>query len=95
MVKELPNPCPFCIDGLQPAGIHPILGPVFLACMVCQGICPVCEGDGLIPADETCIGCFTYRLHIQGLAAWRCERCFGICDLIPIDRTEVFPHVHH
>jgi hypothetical protein len=92
---DVPYPCPFCLDGLRPAGIHDDLGPVYATCLDCQLICPSCEGEGLFPADETCRGCFAATLAGRGLAALRCAHCLGVVDLIPTDHPEVFPHGHH
>lgn len=88
--------CGSCIDGLQPAGLHDLLGPVLAGCRDCYGICPICDGEGLFPADETCIGCYADTLASRGLVADRCPNCFGIRDLIPISNpSEVNPHGHH
>jgi hypothetical protein len=95
MTIYLPDDCLFCIDGNQPAGLHDILGPVMRPCPVCLIVCPVCDGEGLFPADFTCIGCFQLRLADIGLVPTLCGCCFGVVDLIPTDTFPEVSHGHH
>jgi hypothetical protein len=88
--------CLYCIDGNLPAGIHDVLGPVYQPCPVCLLVCPFCDGEGLFPADYTCLVCFRIRMAGLGLAPVLCAHCFGVVDLHPTDTVpEVAPHVHH
>jgi hypothetical protein len=89
--------CWYCLDGLIPAGIHTIIGPVYANCPFCTPTCVDCDGAGLYPADFDCLACManhlivTYRLVIV-----LCPGCFGVTDLVPLDTTpEGTPHVHH
>jgi hypothetical protein len=52
-------------------------------------------GEGLFPADYTCLPCLLIRLAAQGLAPLLCARCHGVVDLIPRPALpEVTRHVH-
>ncbi|MFI6332228.1 hypothetical protein ACIBBG_28450 [Micromonospora chersina] len=96
MSFHLTDPCLWCIEQSIPAGIHDILGPVYVPCPACLGVCPTCEGEGLFPADFTCMQCFCDRLFLLGLAPLFCAGCSGVIDLVYCDtRREVTPHVHH
>jgi hypothetical protein len=93
---SLPNirDCYYCLEGNQPAGTHRILGPVYRPCGVCLAVCPLCEGQGLFPADFTCWHCLALFLATLGLAPVICHGCTGIVDLLPLDTTHrvVSPH---
>ena len=87
--------CLYCIDGNMPAGTHDILHEVYRPCPLCLHVCSLCDGEGLFPADYTCIPCLILRLAGLGLAPVLCAHCKGVVDLIP--RTtprEVNPHAH-
>ena len=87
--------CPYCVDGNMPAGIHNILGPVFVPCVVCGRACPTCTGDGIFPADFDCLDCFRACLTAIGLTPVHCTACLGVLDLLPTPRRpEVTPHEH-
>ncbi|QOC90241.1 hypothetical protein [Micromonospora craniellae] len=88
--------CSWCIEQNTPAGVHNILGPVFVPCPACLGRCLLCEGEGLFPADFTCLPCFRQQLAALGLTPIMCAHCSGVVDLIPTDRLpEVIPHGDH
>lgn len=88
--------CWYCLNGLAPAGIHPILGPVYRDCPACVYPCD-CDGDGLYSADFTCLNCLAGHLATKGLSPRLCGTCLGVVDLVPLDTTwaEVKPHAHH
>jgi hypothetical protein len=75
--------CVYCVDWLQPAGCHDQLGPVYGPCRFCVGACPTCRGDGLLPADPSCLHCLAVRLAARGLTAVVCATCSGVIDLLP------------
>lgn len=95
----LTDPCLWCVDGNTPAGIHDILGPVYIPCRACIQLCPICEGEGLFPANFTCIACLVEHLAADNLAPVLCRCCSGLVDLIPYDTydavREVNPDAHH
>jgi hypothetical protein len=86
--------CPYCIDEFQPAGQHPILGPIFLVCLVCTPACPACHGQALFPAYGLFGG---RRLHDAlakvGLFAAQCPTCGGVTGIAPINQ-EAHRHDH-
>jgi hypothetical protein len=93
---HLSDPCLWCIEQNTPAGIHDILGPVYKPCPACLPVCPLCDGEGLFPADFTCLPCFRQQMAALGLAPIFCAHCSGVVDLHPIDTApEVIPHVEH
>jgi hypothetical protein len=80
--------CPLCIEVLTPAGIHPVLGPVFRICPACYVPCPGCNGSAVWPAD---MGFFTYlvdALYALGFDVDVCRDCLGVLDIYPAT-TEV------
>jgi hypothetical protein len=89
---HLADDCLYCLDGNMPAGLHEVLGPVYKPCPACLNVCGLCEGEGLFPADFTCVGCFRDRLADIGLMPVLCRYCCGVVDLIP---TDTFPEVSH
>ncbi|MFB6396177.1 hypothetical protein [Polymorphospora lycopeni] len=88
MSFNLADPCLWCIDGNTPAGIHGVLNEVYRPCPVCLIVCDLCEGEGLFPAEYTCLHCLTDRLARLGLAPVLCAHCLGVIDLIPRDTTQ-------
>lgn len=76
--------CTWCLASFAPAGTHPILGLVYVACMYCTDICQCCGGIGLFPADTTCIHCLTGALAELGYTAMFCHTCGGI---LTVDKT--------
>lgn len=76
--------CGWCIGGFAPAGTHPVLGLVYVACMHCTDICPCCGGTALIPADSTCRHCLTDALTVVGYTATFCHTCAGILAVVSI-----------
>jgi hypothetical protein len=92
---EVLDDCWFCIDGNLPAGIHDVLGEVYAPCPHCLHGCPTCDGEGLFPADYTCLPCLLIRLAAHGLAPLLCARCHGVLDLIPRPTLpQVNPHAY-
>jgi hypothetical protein len=92
---EVLDDCWFCIDGNLPAGIHDVLREVYAPCPHCLIVCPACQGEGLFPADYTCLPCLLIRLAARGLAPLLCARCHGVVDLIPRPALpEVTRHAH-
>lgn len=78
---DIPN-CHWCFEGNTPNGIHPMLGPVFIPCQNCLGLCAGCRGYGLFPAEFACLGCLVEHLMRQDLAPVFCPTCSGVVDLI-------------
>ena len=70
--------CLFCIDGFTPAGIHPILGAVYIRCSLCVEDCLGCDGHGMFPAYTQCPYCFIEALAALGLTAECCAGCDGV-----------------
>jgi hypothetical protein len=75
--------CPMCIDGWQPEGIHPILGPVLVACEFTR-MCTACGGCSWFPTDRTALYLRAARLAESGYAITCCMACLGITDVIPM-----------
>ncbi|MFC5008411.1 hypothetical protein ACFPIJ_62705 [Dactylosporangium cerinum] len=72
-----------CIDGWQPEGIHPILGPVFVACEFALA-CTVCGGCSWFPTDRTALYLQVRRLEKAGYRMTCCLACLGITNIIPL-----------
>jgi hypothetical protein len=70
--------CTYCIGGFAPAGTHPILGLVYVACVHCTDPCDCCGAVGLYPADSNCIQCLIEALKAVGHTATFCHTCVGI-----------------
>ncbi|MEV4515153.1 hypothetical protein AB0K00_40110 [Dactylosporangium sp. NPDC049525] len=75
--------CPMCIDGFQPVGIHPVLGPVLVACEFTR-MCTACGGCSWFPTDRTALTLRANRLAASGYAITYCLACLGISDVLPI-----------
>jgi hypothetical protein len=76
--------CALCIDGVMPAGTHPVLGPVVQPCPTCAFVCHRCTGRGVFPATQHCLHCFVTDLaEHHGLAPLLCPGCHGVLALIP------------
>jgi hypothetical protein len=72
--------CPLCIDGFQPAGIHPVLGPVFVWCeadITCSG----CGGRATFPATAFTATARTWAPAICDLQI--CRTCKGVITVLP------------
>jgi hypothetical protein len=78
--------CSYCVDWLQPAGTHAIIGEVLRPCPYCVGTCPGCLGDGLFAADPSCLHCLAQQLAARNLIPVLCPTCLGFVDLIPLPR---------
>lgn len=86
-----PPSCEFCIEGMQPAGLHPILGAIFQCCLYCDPPCPGCNGHALFPAFGMFGGTRIHdALAKRGLFATQCHTCSGITAVAPINREA--PH---
>jgi hypothetical protein len=78
------NPdCPWCFDGMTPAGIHPELGPVFRLCPA-QGWCDLCNDTSLFPAEMETLDDRINEMLGDGLVAVYCDHCNGITAVIPV-----------
>jgi len=73
----LDHDCPLCVDGFQPAGIHPILGPVYIWCLA-DVICSGCAGHAVFPA--TALANLPHGWHLLDSAQTLtvCRVCQGI-----------------
>lgn len=76
--------CLLCIDGMMPAGVDPIFGPVYRACPHCHTRCLDCDGTALFPAirDYT-LDAVLNVLYQLGHQVQLCNRCTGINTLRP------------
>jgi hypothetical protein len=87
--------CLLCIDGMMPAGIDPVYGPVYRDCPYCHPPCLECDGRALFPA----IGGYPLELLIDALDALGfqsdvCRYCFGITSMWPTQTaTPTAPHL--
>jgi hypothetical protein len=79
--------CTWCLGGFAPAGTHPIIGLVYVACIHCTDTCHCCNGTGLFPADTTCNQCLLDALAVLGYTAVFCHTCTGVLTVHPA--TEV------
>ena len=73
--------CAWCIDGYTPAGILPILGPVYTPCPHTQP-CPACGNQCVFPATFSCLHCLHTHLTAHHANAVICPDCGGITHLI-------------
>lgn len=85
--------CPYCIDGIAPAGIHPILGPIYVRCFSCIStailrICTGCNDEAIFPATPRCLHCLDEHLATRGLTAAFCHDCLGIVAILPRQDTQ-------
>jgi hypothetical protein len=79
--------CALCIDGVMPAGVRDILGPVIKPCPTCVFTCDRCQGAGVFPATQHCLDCFIGDLAIDhALTPVICPACEGVLSLIPFQR---------
>ena len=90
--------CLLCIDGNQPDGLLPILGPVYRICPNAY-LCPCCGGAGVFPATFARLGHLAAFLAAQGLTADLCHTCLGVVDVYrphppPTTTTEEGNHDH-
>lgn len=79
--------CRWCLGGFAPAGTHPVVGLVYIACANCADDCPCCGGIGLFPADSTCQHCLTEALAAVGYTATFCHTCAGILTVEPAEEA--------
>ena len=82
------KPCRYCIDGFQPDGTHPVLGPVYTRCSACIAaailpICPACLDNCWFPADYTCLHCAVEHCAELGYLIILCRQCFGVVQVVP------------
>ena len=75
--------CPWCIDGMTPAGIHPDLGPVLRLCPT-QRWCTQCQDTALFPTDYETLDDRINTLLGDGRTAVWCEQCTGLIAVIPV-----------
>lgn len=79
--------CDYCLGGFAPAGIHPVLGAVYVTCIHCTDTCRCCTGQGLFPADTTCMRCLDEALTALGHVATFCHSCAGVLTITPTDEV--------
>ena len=73
--------CVWCIDGHTPAGLHPILGPVYRLCPT-RIACDTCADISVYPADFHTPSELANTLLREGLAAVICPGCYGVTAVI-------------
>jgi hypothetical protein len=84
MTTSSTTDCALCIDGVMPAGVRDVLGPVVKPCPTCVFTCGRCDGAGVFPATQHCLDCFVADLADQhGLAPVLCAGCQGVIALVP------------
>jgi hypothetical protein len=84
--------CALCVDGVMPAGVRDVLGPVVKPCPTCVFTCGQCRGAGVFPATQHCLDCFRADLALDhGLAPVLCAVCTGVVALVPFPPPEVTP----
>jgi hypothetical protein len=84
--------CRYCLDGYAPAGIHPLLGPIFIHCLICLtwgdiNTCPGCNGQAVFPTDFPDMRECIHQLIAQGVTPIFCEDCDGIIAVLPLTAT--------
>lgn len=72
--------CLLCIDGNQPDGLIPILGPVYRICPAAY-TCPCCAGTAVFPATFTRLTHLAAHLAAHGLTADLCHTCLGVLSI--------------
>ncbi len=75
--------CPWCIDGMTPAGIHPDLGPVLRLCPT-QRWCTECADTSVFPAEYETLDDRINEMLADGYAAIWCAHCNGITAVLPV-----------
>jgi hypothetical protein len=79
--------CVYCIDGMIPAGMHPLLGTVYQRCPYCLDAaaiptCFECDDTAAFPADYKCLHCLVVDLAQRGLLAAICPGCLGVTYIL-------------
>jgi len=87
--------CLLCIDGNQPDGVLPILGPVYRICPGGAYQCPCCGGNAVFPAAFARLGHLAAFLTAQGLTADLCHTCLGVVDVYRPDQPPTTKEGHH
>ena len=85
MTAQAITDCVYCIDGLTPAGIDPIFGPVYRACPLCTYACPDCTGQAVFPAMSGYFAYLVDALYQLGYEVDLCRTCLGITALYPTE----------
>ena len=75
--------CPWCIDGMTPAGIHDDLGPVLRLCPT-QRWCEECSDTSVFPAEYETLDDRINDMLADDLAAIFCSTCNGIVAVVPV-----------
>jgi hypothetical protein len=88
MTTKPAGDCPLCLGVMAPAGIHPVLGPVYRICPACYVPCGACNGDAVWPAQINAFEYLTDALYALGFAIDLCRGCLGVLDIHPAT-TEV------
>ncbi|MFC0528205.1 hypothetical protein [Phytohabitans kaempferiae] len=78
--------CLLCVDGMMPAGIHPVFGPVYRICPCCHTLCLSCDGRAVFPASGGYASELLFTaLYTLGYDTDCCRACLGITNLWPPD----------
>ena len=75
--------CPWCINGMSPAGIHPDLGPVLSLCPT-RRWCDECADTSVFPAEYETLDDRVNEMLDDGLTAVWCSHCCGVIAVIPV-----------
>jgi hypothetical protein len=75
--------CPWCIDGMTPAGIHDDLGPVLRLCPT-QKWCDNCGDTAVFPAEYETLDDRVNELLDDGIEAVWCGHCMGVIEFVPV-----------
>jgi hypothetical protein len=90
-----------CADGLRPAGTRGILGPVNRACFTCGNRCDACDTSAVFPVRVPgnpmgfCETCLAIKAHAIGMILNRCNGCYGITGLMPLDAADRLRQTYH
>jgi hypothetical protein len=79
--SELDDDCLWCVDGHVPAGIDPVLGPVFADCAICVELCTTCYGIGRTVALVGYFEMLCEALWHLGLEVNLCRECLGVTSI--------------
>ncbi|GAA2475831.1 hypothetical protein [Winogradskya humida] len=75
--------CHWCIDGMTPAGISPILGPVLRLCPT-KKWCEECDDSSVFLTDQETLDDRINELLSDGYAAIWCSNCNGVTAVVPV-----------
>jgi hypothetical protein len=87
-MSRLSTDCLYCIDQVTPAGIDPVLGPVFVRCHSCVTPCPRCGGNAAYPALSGYFELLIEALDALGFGVELCRSCLGVIAIVTLPDGE-------